>query len=206
MSVYTKVPSGPGDLDLISDRIRALYVRNRSAQLGRPFKLQSRFVQNEELWLHAAKVCLQYKLSPADLVQALFMFNQVPGGPFPNQLGGKSIIGHAARFKSQHKDVSVWWKEQHINAMNAIHTFGMMDPPVSPVTVLTEFPYRVNINPVIACCALPTTKVFKCHAWTALQHLEADPALCEILEKINLSLAWVPRARDFLQQLNERHE
>jgi hypothetical protein len=203
VSVYTQVPQSRADLDRLSDRVKALFVRYKTRQLGRPYKLQARFSANEELWMNGARICLEYQLSPADLMEALFTYNQVPGGPFPNQLGGTAIASQALRYKRTHTGMEEKWAEKFTYFTNYLRTLEHnSNGRVRPHVALTQLPYRTDVDPVLACCLLPSPGVLHWHGDLAYDLIVEDPALEEVLRTLGKNLSWM----DTIKHNRERNQ
>ena len=103
---------------------KAFYEAKRQ-QLGKPYSPQGRH-NKPETWLAAGELCIELQASPYDFVRAAFLFNNVPGGPFPNQLVG----GGARRWYNQYR--------QHMNAV------GMPAEEVDNQEVLGMFRHAVK--------------------------------------------------------------
>ena len=76
---------------------KAFYEAKRQ-QLGKAYSPSPRH-NKQETWLAAGEICIELEASPFDFVRAAFMFNNVPGGPFPAQLTG----GAARKWYNQYR-------------------------------------------------------------------------------------------------------
>lgn len=73
--------------ELCARQLKREFNQAKTVQRGRPYQPAERW-RNMDLWLSIADNCLQVRADPVTFVQAAFTYNQVPGGPFPNQLQG----------------------------------------------------------------------------------------------------------------------
>lgn len=75
------------DIEWNIKELKRAYREQRKAQTGREYVLAPRY-KNIASWQKAAEYCAEQEIEPELFIKALFKFNRVPGGPFPNSVGG----------------------------------------------------------------------------------------------------------------------
>lgn len=81
--------------------IKKVFIKKKTEEAGRPYKLAPRFNQ-WETWKKIAENCEKLKVTPEQFVEAAFQYNNVPGGPFPNTLASENYMEKVVQnFKHQ---------------------------------------------------------------------------------------------------------
>lgn len=81
----------PPSLAEIEAQIRKHFGQLKQQQRNTTYRPHARF-RNPEIWGKAAENCAGLRASPYSFVLAAFLYNTVPGGPFPQQLTGGAAI------------------------------------------------------------------------------------------------------------------
>ena len=84
----------------LSQEIKRCFSEAKRQQLGKSYSPAPRFNKPED-WYAAAEVCAELEANAANFVRAAFMFNNVPGGPFPKQLAGNAIRRWYNQYRTQ---------------------------------------------------------------------------------------------------------
>lgn len=90
-TMMTPTDPPPPNLLEIEEQLRRHFGRLKRQQRQSAYRPHPRF-NNEELWRKAAENCANLRASPYSFVLAAFLYNTVPGGPFPQQLTGGAAI------------------------------------------------------------------------------------------------------------------
>lgn len=90
MSKPTEAPPPP-NLAEIEAQIRRHFSQLKQQQRNTTYRPHARF-RKPELWERAAENCAGLRANPYSFVLAAFLYNTVPGGPFPQQLTGGAAI------------------------------------------------------------------------------------------------------------------
>jgi len=77
------------DIQNTGQAVKQHFYEAKRQQLGKPYSPASR--QNKpETWYAAGEQCAYLEADPYIFVKAAFLYNNVPGGPFPNQMAGSA--------------------------------------------------------------------------------------------------------------------
>jgi hypothetical protein len=168
-------------------------VQAKRAQLGSTgFNLAQRY-SVDEIWDKVGEVAIEMGVSPKTFVDAVFAYNRVSGGPFPHQLYGRAVRRWVEEYKTvEGSDIEVWRKRlQYMleSITSAVQTYSAPKP--SLVEILLTPMYSSNFPEVLMCSAMPHKEIIHKYGPIALEVMEEDPALAEIMSQLKLNLDWI---------------
>lgn len=199
------------DLEILATEIKKLFIRaknrkreQRSGGRYTPYKLAPRH-NKKDVWLAAAQICWDMRVSPDTLIDAAFAYCTFPDGPFPNQLTGK-----AARAWIQNQLlISNPSDSENYAPINGVSGGAFYHGRLDDLRNYLEFAFTVNFRQTGEW--IPDPKVFRepmfqihpvvrmilmgsdpevCRLWQnkAKQILEDDPALVKACELMQVDL------------------
>jgi hypothetical protein len=77
------------DIQNIASEIKKYFYDFKRQQIGKAYSPSER-MRRPAIWAAAAELCVELKADPFAFVKAAFMFNNVPGGPYPTQITGRA--------------------------------------------------------------------------------------------------------------------
>ena len=73
------------ETEATAELIKKHFNQLKSEQIGKKYNPHARF-RKYELWIAAAEVCNDLEAGPYDFVRAAFLYCNIPGGPYPQNL------------------------------------------------------------------------------------------------------------------------
>jgi len=180
----------------VAIEIRKQFRAAKAQQAGRPYRPGARW-DTEELWHRAAEACIAAKADPASWVQSAFLYNKVPGGPFPNQLSGRA----AANWYQQAKTVILGdGMSDQVDLMegavtDAINGAIMRHIAVGdPLKRVLMANYYHEIEAWTRVVLAPGDEdILRAWGRAAYAEISRNPRLCECLRRRGYDLTWVKR-------------
>lgn len=100
-------PEMAADVRSTAARIKKIFAEHKREKTGKPYRPAARFA-SAEFWTKAAEICNSVGADPYSFVRATFLYNTVPGGPFPQQIASKAgarwYEDYAKLYKAKHGD------------------------------------------------------------------------------------------------------
>jgi len=190
-SVYLQVIDNPADAHKVGQRIKRMYVDMKKSQLGKTrYTLHPRY-QSEEIWDKAGEIAIELEVSPATYVEAIFEYNTVPGGPFPQQMGGKS----AARWVKEYADNEGSIEEsvkQRLLKMLAYHrkAWSLYEGKLTLTEVILHPAYQSMFPAYLLCAAYPKKEIHDAYGKEARMYIEENPHIFPVLKSLRLCTKW----------------
>lgn len=184
------------EVENVAMEIRKQFRAAKTQQTGKPYRPASRW-DTEDLWHRAAEACVTAKADPASWVQAAFLYNKVPGGPFPNQLAGKAAAN--------------WYAQAKVAVLGEVTTeqVDLMDQAVTeavsgamlrhiavgdPLKRVLMAPYYHEIAAWTRVILAPGDEdILRVWGRAAYAEISKNPRLCDCLQRRGYDLTWAER-------------
>lgn len=191
-SVFHRKPDDTSDPDRVAERIKRVYVEMRSNQLGKAYHMQDRYRKDSTLWLRAAKIAIEKKVSPITFCTAMFTYNPVPGGPYPTQVGSAYLKRDIDLYLATYQDPEREWPTKYKEGKMYLRQFiNNSKDNLKPVDILTSPLVNGVIDPFICCCLCPVPKVLQRHGPAACERIKDTPGLVELMEAEGIPMNWI---------------
>lgn len=183
------------EVENVSVAIRNAFRSQKAQQTGRPYRPNARW-DDDATWHRAAEACISSQADPTTWVQAVFINSRTPGGPFPNQLGGRAAAGWYAQLRDSVVDpdscgpADLLNEEITMELNNAITLAVSVDDPLKVVLMAR---YHA-LPPYVRVVLLPLDEdILERWGMAAYAQISQNPGLCDRLQQRGYNLSWMDR-------------
>lgn len=178
------------DVSNTATEIKKYFYEFKRTQLSKPYSPADRY-RRPEIWQAAAEKCIQLKADPYTFIRAAFMFNNVPGGPFPHQMAGQGAANWYSKFCHLHgadgkTELEVMEQEVKSAMINGLRIVASQQTKPWTVFLTDDFAVRLDTVPAwVRVFLLPHSKEIMAK-WgrVASQELTSSPHLLETVQKL----------------------
>ncbi len=181
---------------VVAELLKKYFNAAKSEQQGKPYRPHPRY-RRLEIWLAAADLAIELKADPYDFVKAAFLFAQIPGGPFPQNLSA----GCARRWYVQYRQSAIKngkfpdsiFKDEITSTFHALARQMVASGKRPRDFLLDTFLTKEDVAPAFTRVLLlpKDPDILAKFGRKARSEIVGNQKLLQILQELNMDLSWL---------------
>ena len=185
------------DIQNTGQEIKRQFYEAKRQQLGKPYSPAPRY-NDPDTWYAAGEKCVELSADPFTFVKAAFLYNTVPGGPFPSTLTGNAVVRWYNQYRQAQnangKNATEVMDQEVKNILTHALSVAMGQVRERPTDFLcNEYSIRLEIVPAFARVLLYPNHQGIREKWERLacEELNSNPRLLASVKRLGYDVSFL---------------